>query len=305
MQQQFQEEEKPRASVPLAELTKEQGAVVVTPEVVASIRKRLSDKKPQVQQAAVEALLEMGQEGVELLLSVMREENVCRKKRGNRIIAAYVSFIVLLGVISAFSHGNGFGVIGSFSGVLGAAFAASQTQKTGAVALAKSEDLRAIPFLIEALNFNELRVFWEARDGLIQLLPRMRLEHANLLSQENRKSLYAFLKRKPSRREKNPSKESELRFAILKALEQVGDETSIEAVQEVIDNPLRYNSPQLQEAAADCLAYIRAHLDEVQNAQTLLRASHYTEHQDELLRPACNTDDTPANELLRPESKPE
>ena len=305
MQQRFQESEgeNRRVSVSLGELSKVSAGAAITPEAIVSIRKSLSDKNPKVKEAAVGLLFEMGKDGVELLLKVMQEENVCRKKRGNKIVTVYVSLIVLFAVISAFSHGNSFGVIGSFSGILGAAFAASQTQKTGAVALAKSEDVRAVPFLVEALSFNEKAVFTEARDGLIRLLPLMRLEHANLLSQENRKVLHKLLKKNPSRREKFPAKVSELRFAILKALEQVGDESSLEVVQEIVDNPQHY-TPQLQEAAAECLAYLKTHIGEVQNAQTLLRASDYTEHQDELLRPAYHTDDAPANELLRPESKP-
>ncbi|MCX6378922.1 MAG: HEAT repeat domain-containing protein [Armatimonadetes bacterium] len=134
-----------------------------------------------------------------------------------------------------------------------------------------------------------------ARDGLIEFLPMLCVSNSPLLTEKHRKILNQAL----------GNRDKPLQLAILKALEQIGDPSSLPAVQEILDFPYADSYRDLQESASQCIGFIRMNSDEVQNAQTLLRASHYTENQDELLRPAYHTDDAPANELLRPNNKPD
>lgn len=165
-------------------------------------------------------------------------------------------------------------------------------------ALGRTSDVRAIPHLLAALS--ETRLRWGdidiARAALLRLLPLVEFQHINLFAGDGRIHLHNLVKDYDSR----------LQIAALKALEQVGDESSIAVVQEIVWHPELYpRFRKLQEAAESCLEYLKTHASRAENAQMLLRASHYTEHQDELLRPARDADDTPVNELLRPESKPD
>ena len=293
MQEQFQESAIPASSVSIMPVPSPalSGA---TPESVALVVAKIRDKDPKSQEVAVETLLGMGQLGVDALLKAMQEENSLRKRQIWKAIATAISFFVVLVAISALFHTSAITSFMFFPLVFIMNGAVSLAQQKGVLALAKSSDVRAVPFLLEALSYQQLEVKVAARKGLITLLPKMHIEHANLLTEAHRTLLYRYLQKD----------DSDLQVAILKALEQVGGESSLSAVQRILDDPKHYKSLQLQEAAAECLTYLQIHIGKVQNAQTLLRASQYTEHQDELLRPAYHTDDTPSNELLRPKSKP-
>jgi len=294
MQQQFQEEAT-SAPVTLVTPVAKPARSVVTPENVTFIKAKLNNKDPKVKEAAIETLLGMGQAGIDLLMNVIQEERIKRKVRIRNGITIYSSLMLAFVLLSVFTHGRFMSFFGSFIFILTTGFAVSQAQQQGVLALAKSSDVRAVPFLLEALEFPQQEVKIAARQGLIALLPQLRIEHANMLTEVHRKLLHKCLRKQ----------DFDLQAAILKALEQVGDESSLPILQEILDHPNALSYWRLHEPAALCMDFIHKNIERVHNVQTLLRASQYTEHQDELLRPAYHTDDTPSNELLRPESKPD
>lgn len=305
-------------------LTSKSGAIALCPEVDALLRQRLTDKNEFVRETAMELslalksgdaakwikgllsdyshlrrdamlglLLEMGQLGADLLLAVIKEEHIrLRRKRQFRVCLSVGGLfgVVLPGVATRFFATA---VIGSILILLRTVHFSSMRQ--GILALARSKDVRAIPLLLEVFEYSESDVKSAARDGLIEFLPMLCVSDSSLLTENHRKILNQAL----------GNRDKPLQLAILKALEQIGDPSSLPAVQEILDFPYADSYRDLQESASQCIGFIRMNSDEVQNAQTLLRASDYNELQYELLRPAYHTDDTPSNELLRPESKPD
>jgi hypothetical protein len=84
-------------------------------------------------------------------------------------------------------------------------------------------------------------------------------------------------------------------LALLKALEQVGTETSIPAVERMLQST---KNPKVREPAEACLPYLQAQASA--GRHTLLRAA--SEEGGELLRAATGSEGPEANVLLRPTS---
>ena len=146
-----------------------------------------------------------------------------RAYRIRRGFIVYFSIVGVLLLLAVFAKVQLLSLIGSFTAVLSTAFVASSAQKQGVTALAKSSDIRAVPFLLEALEFNQKDLQSQSRNTLITLLPQLRLEHTNMLTAAHRKILHKHLKKN----------DIPFQIAILKGLEQIGDETSLEVVQEI------------------------------------------------------------------------
>jgi HEAT repeat protein len=93
-----------------------------------------------------------------------------------------------------------------------------------------------------------------------------------------------------------PGKDTGLTMSILKALEQIGDDRAVPAVEELT---LRSRSEPVRRAALNCLPYLKERAEETRAARTLLRASDAgsAERARDLLRPA--TGGGSPNELLR------
>jgi hypothetical protein len=136
-------------------------------------------------------------------------------------------------------------------------------------------------------------------EALIRMLNNLRADHAVLLSREQLQILLSILQ--------NPWRHNvRLKCAILKALEQIGDETALPVVEQLIRS--RGNIEDLVTAAArECLPYLQQRAQQQQQAQTLLRASASaaTNAPETLLRPAsaiaANAD---PEQLLRPQTQP-
>lgn len=100
-----------------------------------------------------------------------------------------------------------------------------------------------------------------------------------------------------------PYKDVELTLSVLKALEQIGDESAIPAVTELAETSAATpGMKRIQQAARECLPYLHIHADEMRQARTLLRASNPAfGGTDDLLRPSTPMKPYPHPEqLLRP-----
>lgn len=130
---------------------------------------------------------------------------------------------------------------------------------------------------------------------LVTMLPRLTASDAKRISQLQRRSLYRALTASNRRVDKN------LKLAILKALEQIGDRGALPYVKRLATWS---SDPQLRSAANDCLPFLMADAEMFNRSNTYLRPSSATEIGTETLLRASDTvtsgsDSTPPEELLR------
>ena len=132
----------------------------------------------------------------------------------------------------------------------------------------------------------------ELGNTLCRLLPHLRADQSGLLTREQKRDLLSLVASSGS---------TELRVKGLKALEQVGDESAYQ----IVNNILRFTpDKEVQKAAAECLEYLKLHANERREMQTLLRAADSLDASapDVLLRPAGSPALTPPEQLLRPQA---
>jgi hypothetical protein len=134
-----------------------------------------------------------------------------------------------------------------------------------------------------------------AMKPLTRLLPRLQASDAHLLNQNRRAALLSRLK---------TTANTEFAISILKAYEQIGTEVELSAVEKLADGKgLAKKKREVQQAAQECLSYLRVRVEAQRAQQTLLRASSATgTPADVLLRPASGVMETPPDQLLRPTS---
>lgn len=133
---------------------------------------------------------------------------------------------------------------------------------------------------------------------LTVLLPQLKASDANLISVSQRRFLYRNLGF-ASQHNGFWAWSIEFPLAILKALEQIGDEKAIPVVEKLANRKARTErGKRIKQAARECLLHLRANVGNVAFTQTLLRASEPEARADVLLRPAEESA-SPADELLR------
>jgi hypothetical protein len=217
---------------------------------------------------------------VDSLLAVLAEERRKRRIRRRWItggLLAWIAFMLALAIfLKDFASLNS---LGWMSGVISAAYAASQAQKRVTKELAEFEDIRSVGPLAEALEYQDRALKAIAEDKLKRLLPRLQASDAGLLDEEQRKCLYRALR----------GRDTNLILAVLKALEQIGDEQAVPFVQKLANGEglaARYSG--IREAAQECLPALQQRAERERSRQTLLRAA--------------SASDTPSDMLLRPAS---
>lgn len=218
----------------------------------------------------------------ELLARLAREAERRRRKRNilKAVWAGYVALVVGLLAIQVFTHSKGVHIpfINLFF-LFGGIGAASKLQKESVRKLAKNPDVRGVGYFVDALTFKDKDVAKEANEALVGLLPQLKASDAHLLNDEQRSILYKQIR----------GKDTKLILAILKALEQVGDEKAVPFVQERIDR--KHSSGdvlRIQTAAQECMPALKARVEQERAAHTLLRATTANESDsDVLLRPAA------------------
>jgi hypothetical protein len=158
-------------------------------------------------------------------------------------------------------------------------------------------DIRFLGAMLDLLHqgVGDVEVSKNLRAALMRLLPQFRADQAAMLTPEQRQALLVPLK--------SPYGNVEFTLAVLKALEQVGDEKAIPVVEQLAsDGAPTANMKRVRQAARDCLPFLRQSAERQRLSETLLRASDTstTATPDVLLRPAMpNADQTPSEQLLR------
>jgi hypothetical protein len=236
---------------------------------------------PLVQQLQSPAIAQQQvRQQVDNLLAVLAEERRKRRTRQRWITGVLLTWVALMLVLALWS--KDFHALNSLSGMWGAiaaAFAASQVQKKVTKELAEFEDIRSVGPLALALEYQDRELKAVAENKLTRLLPRLQVSDAPLLDEEQRKCLYRALR----------GRNTELVLAILKALEQVGDEQAVPYVQKLADGEgIAATALRIREAAQACLPALQQRAELERSRQTLLRAA--------------SASDTPSDVLLRPAS---
>src|SRR5262249_22079062 len=153
-------------------------------------------------------------------------------------------------------------LLGSVLAVFGksAAYGAGYRRCNAIMALAYAGDVSMIGAIAVCLFDADRFVRVEAANALRKLLPQVKASDKQHIQPDEMNALLKALE----------SKDGALRVAILKALEQIGDERAFPYVQHIC---LRYSPYQVRHAAEECLPYLRLRAAQAHQAQTLLRAS--------------------------------
>lgn len=261
------------------------------------------------QTSAEQALLKRGPEAVQALIAVMKTEKSNLRQRERRYPLVLIALSVIGTGVPAFiniylnlydSYWHYVAIL--LGPLLVVSFIkwskidvnrlryASTLHKNAANLLAKFEDERAVGPLIEGLDFGDRNAI---KTALKRLLPRLKATDASLLNAKQRARLYLELKWSREY-EWNPFVDTEFIATILKALEQIGDETALPYVKRLARSSHRQ---PIRQAAQECLPFLQQRLE---NIGTLLRAADVPDtHIDTLLHPVQNTSEADPQTLLR------
>lgn len=171
----------------------------------------------------------------------------------------------------------------------------SQEQAIAAQRLAAFDNVQGVGPLAEALEWPDPAIRATAARSLTRLLPLLNAADGGLLTSRQRGCLHRVL------RMGNAQKQEALLIAILKALEQVGDEEAVPYVKQLANGQAKTRIQQhVQDRARECLPFLEAGASQRQGSQILLRASSIDATQpDVLLRPAAGSSVTEPVQLLR------
>jgi hypothetical protein len=126
------------------------------------------------------------------------------------------------------------------------------------------------------------------------LLPQMRVSEDTPWTKEQRAALLLPLK--------YPLTDVALTVCVLKALEQIGEESAVPVVQKLANlDVYALGAGRIRQAAEECLPYLTVRVEQARHAATLLRPAAGISPPDTLLRPAgARVAPMPSEQLLRP-----
>ena len=258
----------------------------------------------KVSEAAIKGISEMGEAGTQALRDLFYNE-IRNRKKTNRtnftLILMWLLSMVLVHWLEDLA--SNYPIIRNaissaspiFAGAVGAAFVRNNIHiKRGAIsALQNTDDVRLIGLFALCLNEKDREIRWIAKNALIKLLPGTTASDAQHINKEERQALTNAIHKQKGH--------PKFMLALLKGLEQIGDERALPNVSALIREPDIF--PVVRQAARDCLPYLQVRAEQAQQAQTLLRASSGSEIAPQtLLRPAQGVSSAlnDAQELLRP-----
>lgn len=225
-----------------------------------------------------------------------REIRAYRRWKWRRNVRRVMRIGFVLAVLVAFAtrhaHAFPFWVFGLIAGGAAADAAAGRREQV-AGRLAETNDPRAVSVLAIACRDGDEATRPVAERGLMNILPKLQASDARHVNEDGMDALIGLLSR---------WHDYGLVVAILKALEQIGDERAIPAVQYMTWQQTRSaNAAAVVEAARHCLPFLHDRADKARERTTLLRAAENpADPAESLLRPAASGDSIPPEQLLRP-----
>lgn len=230
----------------------------------------------------------------DMITLLLKETREARHRRQVRWVKAGLFVLVVVWLLWA-THLR---LLGNFWWLFswgGGAWAVDQTlnrRRATVSALGQAGDPRAVGALAVAVRDGEKAVQQAANEALFALLPRVQANHAAYITPDQMNALLELAFRS----------NIYMQLAVLKALEQIGDQRAIPVVQNLAMSP----DSAVRERAKQCLPFLTERARRAEQSATLLRGASVpslTAGGRELLRPATQAEDaTPADQLLRPTS---
>ncbi len=229
-----------------------------------------------------------------MMTQLLRETRDMRRRQRQRIVSKVAVALLL---IAALLYTNGhffFNFWWVFLGGGGAIAADERVNKRreAVQALYTAGEPRAVGVLAIALRDGDYPVQRVAEQALHALLPRVRASDAAYIDNEQMAALIALIDRYPIN--------THMQRAVLKALEQIGDERAIPAVENLA---AMGPTADIRNQANACLPFLLERVRLAHEHATLLRGSAspaVAAAPAQLLRPASGAETTPAEQLLRP-----
>lgn len=245
----------------------------------------LVSSDPAQRYASELVLLELGPEGVSLLLSELNlMGKVFRQLPGTLgwtlAVGCVLNYLWLLRggpAIAAFLPGVG--VLAMLIWQL------RRNRNATARLLAQVEDRRIVGPLTEALDYGDAVTRDAARRCLLRLLPQFASADACKLEARHRRRLNRVLS----------SEDEPLILAVLQALPRIGDSSSLAPVQHL---QRQTRSKKIRRAATECLPLLTLRIEELRVSGTLLRPSSEAAPET-LLRAVSFDPDYDSRDLLR------
>jgi hypothetical protein len=237
---------------------------------------------------------------VDAMMSQLLHETREIRRRKRQRIASRVVMAAFLIALCCWANGHLFSYWWIFFGGGGALAADERVGKRreAVQALYTAGEPRAVGVLAIALRDGDYTVQRVAEQALRDLLPRVRASDAAYIDREQMNALLALadvdVTNTPAARS------AHMQTALLKALEQIGDERAIPAVENLAVNGA---STAVRQLASECLPHLAERVRLAQAQSTLLRGSAspaLATASEQLLRPASGEPTTPAEQLLRP-----
>jgi hypothetical protein len=246
----------------------------------------LASRDPAQRYASELVLLELGPEGVSLLLSEL-------KAMGNlfRPLTSAIGWALVVGCLAHYLWllcGGPAGPAFLSAAIVPAVLVWELRRNRNATArlLAQVEDRRIVGPLTEALDYGDAVTRDAARRCLLRLLPQLTPADAFKLETRHRRRLNRAL----------GSEDEPLILAVLQALPRIGDSSSVSPVQQLKKHT---DLQQVKRAAMDCLPLLNMRVEELRISGTLLRPSSEADMAPEmLLRPVPFASDPEARDLL-------
>lgn len=185
-------------------------------------------------------------------------------------------------------------VVLMFSGVIG--WYASQAHLGNAIG--KIDSVAAVGPMLDLAGESSVGNSAPVQEALAKLLKRVRPADGRTFSAAQRQTLRSLATNSPYRFAPGQAERAaRLRSACLSALEQIGDEQDIAALENLL---ARTSSERAREEISTCLHAIYTRDEAMRPGQNLLRAVEAAVDGDELLRPVIGTNTQDTSNLLRP-----
>ena len=268
------------------------------PDSAAHLITAIYEGSREERREAERLLLDGSPERTDALLEVLKRENKAKTRRFVVFAVGFTAaFIGLMVLLDASLSGDGPN-IGGFgypmwmaAAGIAAYFAPTRLQKQAAKALSGSNDIRAVPPLIEALDKQDSATRNEAVRALKGLLPLLRANHEDMLTDHQLNIL----------RDQINKGDKEFAPAALKAVQQIGDERFLSTVKAWADGKgAAKKSVILKEAAAECLPFLETRIERQKVSHTLLRAAVSESEDPSALLRAAGAHGSDAATLLQP-----
>ncbi len=165
-------------------------------------------------------------------------------------------------------------------------------QRGMTVALSQFDHLSLVGPLLDMYYSGEREL---VKSTLTRLLPQLQATDAAKLNAHQRERLYRQLDMCDSRLLYKAAN-IEFILAILKSLEQIGDEKALAHVEPLAR---KARNARIREAAQNCLPYLQARNEQERARMNLLRSADAANRPEELMRPVSYNVDDNAAQLLR------